>query len=131
MHPRSTCLFVVPFKHFLRYSKISHTFAKARFSLICLTSTLITTTGSSQHLFGRLFPTLLLTHPLTVGQNNQEYSLKYWATFSSICSFACTAYSFPCSALLASLARSDVLTHSLAHSAHSLARGTVKQERKA
>ena len=38
-----------------------------------------------------------------VGQNNQKYRLKYWATCLSVCSFAC----------------------SLGHFAHSRARGTV------
>ena len=42
----------------------------------------------------------------TVGQNNQEYRVRYWATRSSIRSFACTAYSFACTVLLASLVRS-------------------------
>ena len=37
----------------------------------------------------------------TVGQNNQEYRLKYWATRSSVRSFARTAHSFACSGLLA------------------------------
>ena len=44
---------------------------------------------------------------------------------SSVCSFARTAHLFAGSALLASLVRSTVLTRSLAHFAHSLARGTV------
>ena len=38
-----------------------------------------------------------------MGQNNQEYRLKYWATHSSVRSFACTAHSFACSRLLALL----------------------------
>ena len=42
----------------------------------------------------------------TVGQNNQKYRLKYWATRSSVCPH--------CS-----------LLRLLAHFAHSLARGTV------
>ena len=53
--------------------------------------------------------------PSTVGQNNQKPKWKYWATRSSVRSFARTAYSFACSGLLASLA----------HFAHSLARGKV------
>ena len=40
----------------------------------------------------------------TVGQNRQEYRLEYWATHSSVHSFACTAHSFACSTLLASFA---------------------------
>ena len=58
-------------------------------------------------------------------ENSQEYRLKYWATRSSVRSFARTAHSFACSGLLASLhppLRS--LVCSLAHFAHSLARGT-------
>ena len=49
----------------------------------------------------------------TVGQNNQKYTPKYWATHKSVGSFARTAHSFAWSALLASLARSVALTHSL------------------
>ena len=49
----------------------------------------------------------------TVGQNNQEYRLEYRATRSSVRSFARTAHSFACSALLASLKRSAALTRSL------------------
>ena len=44
----------------------------------------------------------------TVGQNNQKYRLKYWATRSSVRSFARTAHSFACSGLLALLASSAV-----------------------
>ena len=47
----------------------------------------------------------------TVGQNDQEYRLQYWATRSSVRSFARTAHSFTCSALCSALTRS--LTHSL------------------
>ena len=61
----------------------------------------------------------------TVGQNNQEYRLQYWATRSSVRLFARTAHLFACSALLASLVCSAALSRSLAHLAHSLARGTV------
>ena len=50
---------------------------------------------------------------------SQEYRLKYWATRSSVRSFARTAHSVACSGLLASLAPSAALTCSLA-------RGTVK-----
>jgi len=56
----------------------------------------------------------------TVGQINQEYRLKYWATCSSVRLFARTAHSFICSALLASLAHSAVLICSLARSLRSL-----------
>ena len=52
----------------------------------------------------------------TMGPNNQEYRLQYWATQSSVRSFARTAHSFACSALLASLARSAALTRLLARS---------------
>ena len=48
--------------------------------------------------------------------NSQEYKLEYWATRSSVWSFARTAHSFACSALLASLARSAALIRSLARS---------------
>ena len=51
-----------------------------------------------------------------MGQNNQKYRLKYWATRSSVRSFARTAHSFACSALLALLVRLAALTHLLAHS---------------
>ena len=50
-----------------------------------------------------------------MGQINQDYRLKYWATRSSVRSFARTAHSFACSALLALLA----------HFAYSLACGKV------
>ena len=56
----------------------------------------------------------------TVGQNNQKYRLKYWATHLSIHLFLHTAHSFTYSALLASLAGSAALTHSLARSLRSL-----------
>ena len=49
----------------------------------------------------------------TMGQNNQKSRCKYWATCSSVRSFAC-------STLLASLACSTVLTHLLARSLRSL-----------
>ena len=42
----------------------------------------------------------------TVRQNSQELGRKYWATRSSVRSFARTAHSFACAALLASLSRS-------------------------
>jgi len=58
----------------------------------------------------------------TVGQNSQESGRKYWATHSSIRSFARTAHSFACSGLLASLAPSAALTRSLARSLRSLPR---------
>ena len=49
-------------------------------------------------------------------ENSQEYRLKYWATRSSVRSFARTAPSFCCSALLVGLLRSATLTRSLARS---------------
>ena len=61
----------------------------------------------------------------TMVENRKERRCKYWATRSSFRSFARTAHSFACSGLLALLARSAALTRSLAHFAHSLARGTV------
>ena len=61
----------------------------------------------------------------TMVENSQKYRLKYWATRSSVRSFARTTHSFACSVLLALLARSAALTRSLAHLAHSLAHGTV------
>ena len=60
-------------------------------------------------------------HHVTVGQINQEYRLKYWATRSSVRLFARTAHSFACCGLLSSLAPSAAL----AHFAHSLAHGKV------
>ena len=64
----------------------------------------------------------------TVGQNNQESRLKYWATHSFVRSFTRTAHSFACLAQLASFTRSAhslapltcLLAHSLACSLHSL-----------
>ena len=61
----------------------------------------------------------------TVGQINQKYRLKYWATCFSICSFARTAHLLSLRTLLALLMCSTALTRSLAHFAHSLACGTV------
>ena len=56
----------------------------------------------------------------TVVQNHQEFKRKYWATFLSICLFACTAHSFTRSILLTLLARSaastPLLTRSLIYS---------------
>ena len=66
------------------------------------------------------FDNMSKAHKSTVGQNNQEYRWVYWATRSSVRSFACTAYSFACSALLALLTRSAALTRSLAHSLRSV-----------
>ena len=54
--------------------------------------------------------------------NSQEYRLKYWATRSSVRSFARTAHLFACSRLLALLAPSAALTRSLARSLCSLPR---------
>ena len=61
----------------------------------------------------------------TMGQNNQELRLKYWATRSSNRLFARTTHLLSYSTLLALLACSIALTRSLAHFAHSLARGKV------
>ena len=52
-------------------------------------------------------------HESTVGQVNQKPRRKYWATRSSIHSFARTAHSFACFRLLASLAPSAALARSL------------------
>ena len=52
----------------------------------------------------------------TMVDNSQEYRLHNWATRSSVCSFARTAHLFACFRLLASLAPSAALTHSLARS---------------
>ena len=61
----------------------------------------------------------------TVLQNSHKLRRKYRA----VRSFACTAHSFFCSALLASLARSTVLIHSLARSlTHSRAREKVNDQ---
>ena len=51
---------------------------------------------------------------------SQKYGLKYWATHSYVRSFTRTAHSFAGSALLASFARSAVLTCSIARSLRSL-----------
>ena len=62
------------------------------------------------------------TNPSTMVQISQESRRKYWATRSSVRSFARTAHSFACSGLLASLAPSAALTRSLARSLRSLPR---------
>ena len=51
-----------------------------------------------------LWEFIKLRKQVTVGQNNQKYRLKYWATRSSVRSFARTIHSFACSALFTSLA---------------------------
>ena len=56
----------------------------------------------------------------TVFQKSQESRRKYWATRSSIPSFARTAHSFARYALLASLAHSAALICTLAPLTHSL-----------
>ena len=55
-------------------------------------------------------------------ENREEHRCEYWATRSSVRSFARTAHSFACSGLLASLAPSAALTCSLASSLRSLPR---------
>ena len=55
-------------------------------------------------------------------QISEKSRRKYWATRSSVRSFARTAHSFACSGLLASLAPSAALTRSLARSLRSLPR---------
>ena len=67
----------------------------------------------------RPFP---LCRPRTVVWNRQEWRRKYWATRSSVRSFARTAHSFACSGLLALLAPSAALTRSLPRSLRSLPR---------
>ena len=52
----------------------------------------------------------------TVGQNNQEHRLEYWATCFSVCSFTLTSHLVVCSTLLASLVPYTALTHLLARS---------------
>ena len=53
---------------------------------------------------------------LVLNDENRSRTKRYWAIRSSARSFARTAHSFACSALLASLARSAALIRSLAHS---------------
>ena len=52
----------------------------------------------------------------TMVQENQESRRKYWATHSSVCSFARTAQLFACSPLLALIMTSAALTQLLARS---------------
>ena len=58
----------------------------------------------------------------TVVDNSQEYRRKYWATRSSVRSFARTAHSFAWCGLLASIALSAALTRLLARSLRPLPR---------
>ena len=58
----------------------------------------------------------------TMVDNSQKYRLKYWATRSSVRSFARTAHAFACSGRLASLVRSTALTRLLTCSLCSLPR---------
>ena len=46
----------------------------------------------------------------------ENQRVKYWASSSSVCSFARTAQSLACSSMFASLARSAALIRMLAHS---------------
>ena len=64
-------------------------------------------------------------HYCTMGQNNKRSRCKNWATWPSVRSFASTAHSFACSALLTLLTRSTALTHLLTRFAHSLTCGKV------
>ena len=64
----------------------------------------------------------------TMVQNSQKSRLEYWATRSSVRSFARTAHAFACSRLRTphrSRPPLRSLVRSLAHLAHSLARGKV------
>ena len=61
----------------------------------------------------------------TMVLNHHESSRKYWATRSSVCSFARATHSFACSALLTSLARSAALIFFTLSLAHSQAHGKV------
>ena len=63
----------------------------------------------------------------TMVQKSHESMYKYWATRSSVRSFARIAHSFTCSALLASLARSAALIRSLARSIRSLPSSWVNE----
>ena len=64
-----------------------------------------------------------------MAKNNQETRCKYWATHSSIRSFARIGHSFAGSALLALLPGFAVLIHLLAHSlTHCQAHGKVKNQ---
>ena len=67
---------------------------------------------------GPVLTSLFLFDPdhSAVVQNSQESGRKYWAIRPSIRLFARTAYSFAHTALLAWLARSAALIHSLARS---------------
>ena len=56
----------------------------------------------------------LINRLRTMVPKDQESICKYRAIHSSICSFACSAHSFPCSALLALLTRFTALIHLLA-----------------
>ena len=95
-------------------------FTSITFRLTCLKKWTIVTKNSKLMMWCHLqlvvvlfLPVLALSH-FTMVQNNQEPRLKYWVTGSSVCSFARTAHSFACSALLALLARSAYFAHSLA-----------------
>ena len=61
-------------------------------------------------------PIAFIATQMKVGQNSHESGRAYWATRSSVRSFARTVHSFAGSALLASLARSTALMSFLARS---------------
>ena len=103
------CNFCVPFNRktriFIQDEGIEKVLIKLRFTSLCLRAYKCRSTGRNK----------LSLNGCTVGQNNQECRLEYWATHSYIRSFIRIGHSFACSTLLASLARSAVLAH-FAHS---------------
>ena len=87
-------------------------------------------TGGRTHLFILIQkPYRMLNPQFTMADNSQEYRLEYWATRLSIRSFAHSLAPLPRSLALDCSLRSRPplrsLVRSLAHFAHSLARGKV------
>ena len=62
---------------------------------------------------GRLLSSDAPSSPPLPSHYGSESGRKYWATRLSVCPFARTAHSFPCSALLALLALFALLTPAL------------------
>ena len=85
------------------------------YAIKCLLSPMILPLRHPRH-HGATAPSSSRLQRCTVGQNNLEYRLKYWATRSSVRSFARNAHSFACSGLLAALTPFAALTRLLAPS---------------
>ena len=89
-------------------------------SCICYSETIFTKRQLGQNASAVCFSFIFLfgakSHQSTMVKNSEEYRLKYWATQSSVRSFARPAYSFACSRLLPLLVPSAALNRLLTRS---------------